>query len=203
MRPYEFSNDWFGAAQAPSVWPRFAQHLPGNTAFLEIGSWEGRSTVWTAENLAAPRGAQIVCVDSWQGGEEHDPRQMGGVHARFQANMAALAANRREAGGDIAVRALRGASVQGLAQLLVEERRFDFCYVDGSHTARDTLTDACMAWAMLKDGGPAPTGRFAGLALLETVRDYPARHASSMIPLEAAAAAARSARDRTRLAGAA
>ena len=57
--------------------------------------------------------------------------------------------------------------------------------------------------AMLKDGGPAPTGRFAGLALLETVRDYPARHASSMIPLEAAAAAARAARDRTRLAGAA
>jgi NifU-like protein involved in Fe-S cluster formation len=75
--------------------------------------------------------------------------------------------------------------------------------------------------AMLKGGGPAPTGRFAGLALLETVRDYPARHASSMIPLEAAAAAARAAfegarpdakpastlagraRDRTRLAGAA
>ena len=57
--------------------------------------------------------------------------------------------------------------------------------------------------AMLKDGGPVPTGRFAGLALLETVRDYPARHASSMIPLEAAAAAARQALDRTRLAGAA
>lgn len=153
MRPYDFSNDWFGAAEAPSVWPRLAQYLPGKTAFLEIGSWEGRSTVWTAENLAALCGAQIVCVDSWQGGEEHDPDQMGGVYARFQANMAALEANRRAAGGDVAVRAVRGPSVQGLAQLLVEERRFDFCYVDGSHTARDTLTDACMAWALLKNGG--------------------------------------------------
>lgn len=153
MRSYEFSNDWFGIAQAPVIWPGLARFLPGKTAFLEIGSWEGRSTVWTAENLAAMRGAQIVCVDSWLGGEEHDPSQMGDVYARFQSNMAALEANRREAGGEINVRAVRGTSVQGLAQLLVEERRFDFCYVDGSHTAPDTLTDACMAWAMLKNGG--------------------------------------------------
>ncbi|WP_296814873.1 iron-sulfur cluster assembly scaffold protein [Brevundimonas sp.] len=69
--------------------------------------------------------------------------------------------------------------------------------VEELETARDQLK------AMLKSGGPAPTGRFAGLAILETVRDYPARHASTLIPLEAAAAAARQALDRTRLAGAA
>lgn len=57
--------------------------------------------------------------------------------------------------------------------------------------------------AMLKDGGPAPAGRFADLGLLEIVRDYPARHASTLIPLEAAAAAARQAQARTSLAGAA
>lgn len=64
-------------------------------------------------------------------------------------------------------------------------------------TARDQLK------AMLKDNGPAPTGRFAGLAILETVRDYPARHASTMIPIEAATQAVRNALDRTRIAGAA
>ena len=63
--------------------------------------------------------------------------------------------------------------------------------------ARDQLK------AMLKEAGPAPTGRFAGLAILETVRDYPARHASTLIPLEAAVDAARRALERTRLAGAA
>ncbi|MBN8553111.1 MAG: iron-sulfur cluster assembly scaffold protein [Caulobacterales bacterium] len=61
--------------------------------------------------------------------------------------------------------------------------------------ARDQLR------AMLKDAGPAPTGRFADLAILETVKDYPARHASTMIPLEAAADAVRQALDRTRIAG--
>lgn len=62
--------------------------------------------------------------------------------------------------------------------------------------ARDELR------AMLKDGGPAPGGRFADLAVLEVVRDYPARHASTMLPFEAATeaaeAAARKGQDRTR-----
>ncbi len=44
--------------------------------------------------------------------------------------------------------------------------------------------------AMLKSNGPAPSGRFADLAALEPVRDYPARHASALVALEAAAEAA-------------
>jgi len=44
--------------------------------------------------------------------------------------------------------------------------------------------------AMLKAGGPAPAGRFADLAVLAPVKDYPARHASTMLAFEAAVAAA-------------
>jgi NifU-like protein involved in Fe-S cluster formation len=57
--------------------------------------------------------------------------------------------------------------------------------------------------AMLKAGGPAPTGRFAELELLAAVKDYPARHASSLVAIEAAAEAARLALDRTSTADAA
>ncbi|HUO23838.1 MAG TPA: iron-sulfur cluster assembly scaffold protein [Caulobacteraceae bacterium] len=53
--------------------------------------------------------------------------------------------------------------------------------------ARDALK------AMLKTGGPAPTGRFADLAVLQVVKDYPARHASTLLAFEAAAEAARTA----------
>lgn len=53
--------------------------------------------------------------------------------------------------------------------------------------ARDALR------AMLKSGGPPPQGRFADLAVLEPVKDYPARHASTMLAFEAAAEAARTA----------
>jgi NifU-like protein involved in Fe-S cluster formation len=53
--------------------------------------------------------------------------------------------------------------------------------------ARNALSD------MLKANGPAPQGRFAELAVLEAVKDYPARHASTLLAFEAAVEAVRSA----------
>jgi NifU-like protein involved in Fe-S cluster formation len=55
--------------------------------------------------------------------------------------------------------------------------------LDELETARQQLR------AMLKDGGPAPDGRFAELAMLEPVKDYPARHASTMLAVRRAAGA--------------
>ena len=57
--------------------------------------------------------------------------------------------------------------------------------VDEIESARDQLR------AMLKAGGPAPEGRFVDLKVLEPVKDYPARHASTLLAFEAAAEAAR------------
>lgn len=49
---------------------------------------------------------------------------------------------------------------------------------------------------MLKSGGDGPTGRFEGLRALKQVADYPARHASTMVAIEAALDAIRQARRR-------
>jgi len=58
---------------------------------------------------------------------------------------------------------------------------------------------------MLKSGGDGPTGRFEGLRDLKLVAGYPARHASTMVALEATLDAVRQAalHERTTLAGAA
>jgi NifU-like protein involved in Fe-S cluster formation len=42
---------------------------------------------------------------------------------------------------------------------------------------------------MLKENGPAPAGRWADLAVLEPVRDYKARHASTMLTFDAVVSA--------------
>jgi NifU-like protein involved in Fe-S cluster formation len=39
--------------------------------------------------------------------------------------------------------------------------------------------------AMLKEEGPPPTGRWADLAILEPVRNYKARHASTLLVFDA------------------
>jgi NifU-like protein involved in Fe-S cluster formation len=54
--------------------------------------------------------------------------------------------------------------------------------------ARDALK------AMLKEGGPPPSGRFWELRHLEGVRAYPARHASTMLAFDAAVDAVEQAR---------
>jgi NifU-like protein involved in Fe-S cluster formation len=57
--------------------------------------------------------------------------------------------------------------------------------VDEIESARDQLA------AMLKAGANPPEGRFVDLKVLQPVKDYPARHASTLLAFEAAAEAAR------------
>lgn len=57
--------------------------------------------------------------------------------------------------------------------------------------------------AMLKQGADAPDGRFSDLSMLAPVKDYPARHTSTLLAFEAAAEAVRRAVERTSRAGAA
>jgi NifU-like protein involved in Fe-S cluster formation len=87
-----------------------------------------------------------------------------------------------------AAAAVLGANVVGASLAEIEQ-------------ARDQLRD------MLKAAGPVPEGRFSDLAVLQPVKDYPARHASSLLAFEAAAEAVRKAIDthtsRTSRAGAA
>jgi NifU-like protein involved in Fe-S cluster formation len=42
---------------------------------------------------------------------------------------------------------------------------------------------------MLKESGPPPTGKWADIAVLEPVRDYKARHASTLLTFDAVVAA--------------
>lgn len=77
----------------------------------------------------------------------------------------------------------------------------------GAHVLGATLSEIEMARdqfrAMLKDGAPAPVGRFSDLEMLAPVKDYPARHTSTLLAFEAATDAVRQASTRTSRAGAA
>ena len=58
---------------------------------------------------------------------------------------------------DRKVLSFKSTSVEALAALHTIDRAnfkpFDFIYIDGSHVAKDVLTDACMAWPLLKQNG--------------------------------------------------
>lgn len=77
----------------------------------------------------------------------------------------------------------------------------------GTHVVGASLSEIEMARdafrAMLKDGADAPVGRFSDLSMLAPVKDYPARHASTLLAIEATVDAVHQALARTSPAGAA
>jgi predicted O-methyltransferase YrrM len=143
---YSFTQDWFH--WAPPVLERLVPLLPERKRFLEIGSFEGRSTVWLAENMLEDGGV-VVAIDTWEGGEEHESMNMGSVEDRFDHNMNVL----KEKFPKRYVSKVRADSYHALAVQSDHRAPYDFIYVDGSHVAKDVLTDLCMAWPLLKDGG--------------------------------------------------
>jgi predicted O-methyltransferase YrrM len=151
---YQFTNDWFG----PNI-PVWRQIVDANKPqrILEIGSFEGRSTTWMIEACSANGPVEMVCIDTWGGGIEHQPggfseAPMAEVEVRFRRNISIA---RSLATHPADVRACKDISSRALAGLIAENRPqlFDLVYVDGSHQAPDVLTDAVMAFQLLRVGG--------------------------------------------------
>ena len=139
-----FTQDWF--SQNITGIESVLKLLREKKSFLEIGSFEGRSACWFMENALEDDGT-IVCIDSFGNSLEHTDFNFADVRARFYANTEkAKKVNQK-------LEVIEDHSVQALAKLICEKRQFDFIYVDGSHTSPDTLTDACLAFLLLKQGG--------------------------------------------------
>jgi len=146
MSEYQYTKDWF--SWSPRVWEQLIPHLPARKEFLEIGSFEGRSAVWTVENMMED-GGEIICIDTWEGGSEHVNGELNGAEERFHQNITLV----RNKFPYRAVISFKSTSVNSLASLISYKKQFDFIYIDGSHLAKDVLTDACMAWPLLKKDG--------------------------------------------------
>ena len=149
MSLYEFTSDWF-SHNVPS-WQNALQRAKVMPArILEVGCYEGRSTVWMMENIAAP-GAELVSIDLWEEGSEADQQSMDTVEARFDTNIK-IALSKRS---DITHKKIKGRSHACLSRLLADGHQdyFDLTYVDGSHFAPAVLTDAVLCFHLTRIGG--------------------------------------------------
>ncbi|QRV90439.1 glycosyltransferase family 8 protein [Ceratobasidium sp. AG-Ba] len=140
---FEFTEtqDWFSGNI--SYWRSlFAQISSPSPRALEIGSWEGRSAVFTLLELCKERGS-LVCIDHF------DSFQTEAGRERFRKLTHNLQATRRPH------RIIPQFSVPGLIQLIQEAVNdahpgFDWLYIDGSHEASDTFLDGELAWRLAR-----------------------------------------------------
>jgi Methyltransferase domain len=152
---YEFTNHWFADNQ--TTWDGLMSQLPAQK-ILEIGSYEGQATCYWIARCGAARSLEMHCVDTWQGGVEHQlgasaEAVMSAVEQRFLANTKYAMAHSNY---PIELHIHKELSSQVLPRLLCQAQHrqsFDLIYIDGSHLARDVLTDAVFAFQLLKVGG--------------------------------------------------
>ena len=136
-----FSEDWFG--RHIPVWQELLGPMKDRECHvLEIGVYEGRSTVWLLENILTHPASTLTYVDTFAGGAEHSAADLTDLEARFRANTAAQS---------VKLIARKGRSEVMLRDLPME--RYDFVSIDGSHEAADVLSDAVLSWPLVKPGG--------------------------------------------------
>jgi hypothetical protein len=136
-----FSVDWF-SHNIPN-WRYWMSGLRdvANARFLEIGCFEGRSTVWLLQHALTRADARIYCVDTFRGGMEHGELDTSRLLLRFRANVAPWRDKVVECIGD---------SAEVVPRLC---ESFHAIYIDGSHVAIDCLRDAIHGWDRLQPGG--------------------------------------------------
>jgi predicted O-methyltransferase YrrM len=151
---YELTNNWFEVSK--SVWDSLIPQL-NPTRILEIGSYEGASICYLIEKLAMSQDIEIHCVDTWEGGVEHQEggwvqTNMSLVEKRFHNNIK-IAVNEVNHAVDIVIH--KELSDLALSKLIAEGKAnyFDFIYIDGSHQATDVLCDALLSFRLLKNNG--------------------------------------------------
>lgn len=141
-----FQADWF--SRNIPVWENVLGDFKGRAGlrFLEIGSFEGRSTVWMLNHILTHKTSRIICIDTFEGSREH--QEMGidtnSIETTFLHNINTIGAGDK-------VTVVKRQSQEALRTLPFAS--FDFAYIDGSHVASDVLSDAVLTFPLLKTGG--------------------------------------------------
>src|SRR5665648_171918 len=141
-----FTAAWF--TRNSSNWSTLLGHLAGlsNLKCLEIGSFEGRSACWLAENIVTHQTSRLYCVDPFTGSVEHQggPWELNSLYDRFLSNV-------KDYGNRIIP--IKSYSNLALKDPAIISQTFDFIYIDGAHDAMNVLRDSVLAFDLLKTSG--------------------------------------------------
>jgi predicted O-methyltransferase YrrM len=132
----EFTSDWF--SHNIPAWSGFFGSIGWDRdapkTIIEIGSYEGRASLWMLESLLGNEQSRLHCVDVFA-----DQDQPNSYWHRFKANVLNSAHGAK-------VEAHATTSFAFLNRLVAEGGKADFIYIDGSHRAADVLEDLVLSF---------------------------------------------------------
>jgi hypothetical protein len=145
----DYMDRWFRRVQKEFT-PLAMEKAGQPIVYVEIGTWGGAASEWVCKHILTHPDSLAFGIDPY---DQYFERRRHDVAA-----IKTLAADR--------VRAVIGGRYQwiyqrsrpGLMQLqnilrdLINDRRIDLLYVDGSHEGPDVFQDFALAWPMLHNG---------------------------------------------------
>lgn len=136
---YNFNNDWF--TYNVVSWKKYlGKYTNKPTKYLEIGSFEGRSLIWSLENTLSHPESTATVIDPFL------PEAFWNMtfKDRWDTNL-------ELSGHKAKVNLIQGYSQIELRKLPLDT--YDIIYIDGSHTPADCLEDLILSFRLLKVGG--------------------------------------------------
>jgi len=146
LRDISAVNGWLSDAQAQRLWSSASALTPPAT-IVEIGSFQGRSTIVLARAAAA--GIEIVAIDP-HAGNDRGPQEFEGYEDEAANDNALFNENLRAAGVADRVRHVRAFSSAAHADV---PGAIDLLYIDGAHRYRPALDDIRQWGARVAPGG--------------------------------------------------
>lgn len=156
MKNYTFTENWFtddGLSTLNEI--KYTEEIH----ILEIGSFEGKSTVWFLENFLQNKNSTITCVDPWMDySQDHDSlnsyfREENEWNLTERKTKEIFLHNIIESSSSNKVIIRQGFSDKILPSLITEQKMYDIIFIDGNHTAPYVMMDTIMSWTLLKKGG--------------------------------------------------
>ena len=132
---YRFTADW--TTHNLAGWKKWMKPATDPVNIIEIGAWEGRSTVWFMDNLLENPESRLTVIDPWVGSDDrfkdYFTRNIG-LHPRREQVTVVRDKSRRHLGG-------------------LPDEEYDLVYVDGEHEGLHVMLDGLLSLHKLKLGG--------------------------------------------------
>jgi predicted O-methyltransferase YrrM len=140
---YRFDHDWF-SVNVPNIKNLSLGNEEAEIKILEIGAFEGRSTVFLADHF---KKATITTIDTWDGSPEHEDNpeiNFKSAKENFDYNIG-FHKDR--------IKPIQGKSFDVLMDLYKSGETFNFVYIDGAHDAVSVNSDLILSFSMMTVGG--------------------------------------------------
>lgn len=142
---FKYTNNWFDRNINISMKLLKTKFQDKKIDILEIGSHEGKSTIWMLDNLCTHESSLLTCIDPYPTSDQTSP-VTNQTYDNFQHNIS-LCENRSK------LQHYKKYSQDILPKLISDNQKFDIIYIDGSHLVPDVTFDLEHSHKLLKPNG--------------------------------------------------